>query len=234
MTAPAEPKPDIPPPPTALGAIAGRRTVRRFDPDRPLADEILAALLRLATLAPSPFNLQPWRFVVVRDPRNRRRLRACAFGEARITDAPATLILLGYLEPDRLDLGRAIDRQLGLGAITPDLARRLRAEAPRIWARGDDRAGRAAMLAAATLMIAAEGLGIGSALLDDFDPIQLRQAFGIPDDHAIAGLLALGHPLEGPPFPGRFGLDHVCHAEHFGQPWPEAMKVDGGRRDCDQ
>ncbi len=214
---------DGPPPPTALEAIAARRTIRRFDPDRPVPDDDLRSLLALATLAPSAFNLQPWRFVVVRDLRNRRRLRACTFGEARITEAPVVLIVLGYLEPDRLDLDRVLDRQLDLGAIPPDLARRFRAEVPRLWARGDDRATRAtrpAIHAAATLMIAASAIGLGTALLEEFDPDQVRRAFGIPDDHAIAALLALGHPADRPPFPGRFPLDHTCYAEHFGQPWP--------------
>ena len=73
---------------TTPEAIESRRTTRRFDPDRPLPDSLLERLLTLATRAPSPMNLQPWRFLVVRDPRNRRKLRACTFGESRITDAP--------------------------------------------------------------------------------------------------------------------------------------------------
>ncbi len=227
MTPPvADPGPGGPPPSTALAAIFGRRTIRRFDPDRPVAAASLRALLRLATSAPSPFNLQPWRFVVVQDPRNRRKLRGCTFGEARLAEAPVALIVLGYLHPDRLDLDRVLARQLDLGAIAPDDAARLRAEIPRLWDRGEDRAARAAMLAAATLMIAAESLGLGTALIDDFDPEKVRLAFGIPDDHAIAALLALGHPLESPPFPGRFPLDHACFAEHFGQPWGDAETSD--------
>ena len=75
--------------------------------------------------------------MVVRDPRNRRRLRACTFGESRITEAPAVLIVLAYLHPDRTDLEAVVDRQLDLGAITPEAAARLRATAPRAWARLD-------------------------------------------------------------------------------------------------
>ena len=210
------------PPKTALEAIAGRRTARRFDPDRPLADEALLALIRLATLAPSPANLQPWRFLVVRDPRNRRKLRGCTFGEARITDAPAVLVVLAYLDPDRSDLEAVIAAQVEAGAIPPGQAARLRSEVPRAWARSPDAAIKAAMLAAGTLMIAAEGSGVASAWIEDLDREAARSAFGIPDDHEVCGLIALGFAADPPPFPGRFGVDHVAFDEHFGLPWPPA------------
>ncbi len=222
MNRPLDKRPDGSVPAPAPGAIEARRTARRFDPDRPLPSDLLERLLGLATLASSPSNLQPWRFVVVRTLRNRRRLRACTFGDSRITDAPVVLIVLAYLHPDRTDLDPVVDRMLGLGAISPEGAARLRATASREWSRGDIpalRATRPAMLAAGHLMIAAESLGVASAWLDGFDEVQVRQAFGIPDDHALCGLLALGFAAEAAPFPGRFGLDHACFEEHFGQPW---------------
>src|SRR5689334_330272 len=93
---------------SAPDAIARRRATRRFDPDRPLPDDLLAQILRLATLAPSGFNLQPWRFVVVRSRRNRERLRACAFNQPKITEAPVVLIVLGYHHPHRSHLGTIV------------------------------------------------------------------------------------------------------------------------------
>ena len=158
--------------------------------------------------------------MVVRDPGNRRKLRGCTFGEARITDAPAVLVVLGYLHPHRTDLAAVVDRQLELGAITPEGAARLRSEAPRAWERSPDAALRVPMLAAASLMIAAEAAGVASAWLEDFDREKVRAAFGVPDDHEVCGLIALGFEADPPPFPGRFGPEHVAFDEHFGLPWP--------------
>lgn len=56
-----------------LSAIHQRRATRAFEPvDIP--DEIRNSLLEAATLAPSSFNLQPYRFYWVAAPENRRRV----------------------------------------------------------------------------------------------------------------------------------------------------------------
>jgi nitroreductase len=55
--------------------------------------------------------------------------------------------------------------------------------------------------------------------MEGFEPEKVRAAFGIPEDHTVCCLVALGYPAETKPFPGRFGLADVCYEEHFGQPW---------------
>ena len=57
----------------ALEAIRKRRSVRRYT-DRPVSDEDVAKVLRLALLAPTGHNAQAWSFVVVRDPDRRAKL----------------------------------------------------------------------------------------------------------------------------------------------------------------
>jgi|SRR5271157_2154768 len=84
---------------------------------------------------------------------------------------------------------------------------------PALWAT------RSTMLGAATLILAAESLGLASAPMEGFDPCAVKEALGIPDDHTVCCLVALGYAAEAKPFLGRFGLDEVCYQEHFGQPW---------------
>jgi nitroreductase len=52
---------------TAADAAEHRRSIRSFDA-KPIPEGDLRELLRLAGRAPSAFNAQPWRFVVVQDP----------------------------------------------------------------------------------------------------------------------------------------------------------------------
>src|SRR5262245_36066528 len=123
-----------------LEAIVRRRATCGFDPDRPLSDDLLKRILHLATLAPSGFNLQPWRFIVLRNEWNRRRLRACAFNQPKVSEAPAVLIVLGYHHPHRSHLEAIVNRQRSLGVVTPEGAAEMFARATRAMERLPDRA----------------------------------------------------------------------------------------------
>src|SRR5688500_17131286 len=74
--------------------LLDRRATRSFKPD-PIPAEYVNAILTLGTQAPSGYNLQPWRFLVVREPENRRRLMQAAFGQAKVGEAPVVVVALG-------------------------------------------------------------------------------------------------------------------------------------------
>ena len=59
-----------------------RRTVRHFS-ERPVPREVIEDCLRAASTAPSGANMQPWYFVVVTDPKVKRRIREAAEEEER-------------------------------------------------------------------------------------------------------------------------------------------------------
>jgi nitroreductase len=50
-----------------METIRNRRTIRRFEPD-PVAEEKVQMILEAGRWAPSFSNLQPWRFIVIKDP----------------------------------------------------------------------------------------------------------------------------------------------------------------------
>ena len=74
-----------------------RRATSHFEPDE-VPQEYLDAILKLAAQASSGYNLQPWRFIVVRDAANRKRLQAAAYGQPKIAEAPVVVIALGMKE----------------------------------------------------------------------------------------------------------------------------------------
>jgi iodotyrosine deiodinase len=65
-----------------LECMARRRTVRDFSAD-PVPFELIENAIRVASLAPSGANQQPWKFVVVADPEIKRQIREAAEVEER-------------------------------------------------------------------------------------------------------------------------------------------------------
>lgn len=57
-----------------LEAIKNRRTTNSRFLDKPISDEHIRTIIEAASYAPSHFNSQPWRFVLIRDPERRRHL----------------------------------------------------------------------------------------------------------------------------------------------------------------
>jgi nitroreductase len=71
-----------------------RRATIHFTPD-PVPDEYLNAILLLGAQAPSGYNLQPWRFIVVRQEENKKRLQKVAFNQPKVAEAPVVIIAWG-------------------------------------------------------------------------------------------------------------------------------------------
>ncbi len=105
--------------PTASAAglqetLAWRYATKRFDPSRRIGDADWSALKESLRLAPSSFGLQPWRFVEVRDPQLRTRLKEASWNQSQVTDASHFVVLAADTE---LDV-RAVDRYLDSIAAT--------------------------------------------------------------------------------------------------------------------
>ena len=75
--------------------VAGRRAVRAFLPD-PVPPEVLDRCLDAARLAPSSSNMQPWEFVVIRDPEVRRAADAACLGQRAVREAPLLVAVVAH------------------------------------------------------------------------------------------------------------------------------------------
>jgi nitroreductase len=185
-----------------------RRSVRRFEPDGLLLTrESIEALIEDACAAPSDHNLQPWRFIVVRDRARKEDLYDCAGKQEKVRQASAVVIVCGDAYAERRAPEEARDR-VSNGSLSPaDEARFL--AAVRQAYEGNDLARftlavREPSFAAMALMLLATERGIGSTPIGHFDAGALRRAFGIPERYFPVLLVALGLPaLDGEPLPPR-------------------------------
>jgi len=77
--------------------IAKRRSVRKYQ-ERPLDEEALKRIMKAVSYAPSAKNIQPYVFIMVRDPEVKAKLAAAAFGAKWMAEAPVVLVVLGNVE----------------------------------------------------------------------------------------------------------------------------------------
>ena len=87
-------------------AMEKRHSVRSFAPDKDVPDELLEELLRCACQAPSAGNVQPWRFLVVKDEGTKRKLAEAALGQAFLAEAPVVIVICADLAAHSLSYGQ--------------------------------------------------------------------------------------------------------------------------------
>ena len=75
-------------------AIKERRATPSFE-DVPIHTADLEKIIRAGLEAPSGYNMQPWRFVVVRDAEQKKKLRQAAFGQPKVEQASAVIVACG-------------------------------------------------------------------------------------------------------------------------------------------
>ncbi len=194
---------------TVPDAIASRRSIRKFVQE-PLDQNDLREIIRLASLAPSAWNVQPWRFAVVQDPALKERLREAAYGQAQVTDAPAVIAVYSDMEdvltnaeetahPGLGDDGRAAQRKTFEGVFG----------AQTVEERGQYGL-RQAYIAFGFLLVAARGLGYDTSPMLGFEPAKVRELLGLPEHVQFAGLVALGLRAEEGFAHHRHDLDRIA------------------------
>ena len=195
-------------------AIESRRAIKQFDPDHTLSEAEQDRLIELAMKSPTAFNLQNWRFVVVRDPVQRQAIREVAWDQAQVTDASMLVILCGRRDVWQRDAERvwrdAPDevREMMRGAI--DAYYRDKPQVER------DEVMRSCGIAGQTLMLAAREMGLDSCPMDGFDFDAVGRLIGLPDDHVISFMVAIGRKAADVwPRPGQLGLDDVRLIDRF-------------------
>lgn len=177
-----------------------RISASQFDPSKLLSTQEIEELTRLATLAPTAFNFQNWKFIAVHSPAAKERLKAVSYGQQKIADAAVTFIICGKLEAHK-GLAKAIKPAVDAGIVPQEMADSWVAMAtagheanPQ---RQRDEAIRSASLGSMALMLAAEGMGLVSGPMIGFDPAGVVNEFKLSANDIPAMLVAVGYPAAG-------------------------------------
>ena len=206
---------------TLSQAIAQRRATPSFD-GSPLPDEDLKRILEAGLQAPSGYNMQPWRFIVVRSEDKRRRLRAASYNQAKVEEASAVIVACGDADgwrsgdlEEMLRLGRE-------GGMPENYAEQAKVNIPNFLSNHPDLPmwiNRHVMIAFTTMMLMAEVLGYDTAPMEGFEQERVREVLKLPLSYHVVALLGLGR-LKGSDkfYGGRFNMARTVFAEEFGRP----------------
>ena len=180
---------------TLLKIMRERRSVRKYDPEKPVEEEKINKILEAARLAPSSNNTQPWHFVVVRNEDTREKLSLAApVGAATnkwVRNAPVVIVCC--CRPDLL-LHKSVGRLFDKDFFKPDVA-----------------------IAVEHIVLAAKELGLGTCWVGWIDEKKIKRIIQLPSDSRVLALLPVGYPKgEWPAAKKRKKMDEIVSYERFG------------------
>jgi nitroreductase len=205
-------------------AIIQRRSIKTFKTD-PIAPELLKQLVELTVAAPSSFNMQDWRIILVQDEAQKAALSAASWNQKQIIQAPVTFVFAADPKAGEGDLTEIYEKALQSGAWNEGTVNYFKNAIPQFQAGlGDKRreyAIKDAMIAATHLVLAAESLGLSTCFLNGWIEEQVKEVIGASDDAdlAIAVLVPVGYAAEPRLDPGRLPLPYNVFVDKIDNPY---------------
>lgn len=179
-----------------LDVIQERRSVRIYDPTVKISREEMSEILKLATLAPSSSNLQPWRFLVIDTPELKEKLLPIANNQQQVVEASAVIAVLGDVksfEKAEKIYGQAVEagfmpeetaksfveRTVGMYSSLPsEVARQI------VYTDGG--------LVSMQLMLVARSKGYDTVPMGGYNKAKFVEAFAISEQYVPVMLIAIG------------------------------------------
>ncbi len=182
-----------------LSALRWRYATKQFDPSRVIPADAWNALEESLVLTPSSFGLQPWKFLVVRDPAVRERLKPESWNQPQVTDASHFIVLTARTDLGTSDIDAWIDCLAEVQGQTPENFARLKGmivgfaetmsrETRHAWNV------RQVYIALGQLMTAAAMLGIDTCPMEGISTAAYDRILGLEGSgYATAVACALGY-----------------------------------------
>jgi nitroreductase len=205
-------------------AIIQRRSIKTFKTD-PIAPELLKQLVELTVAAPSSFNMQGWRIILVQDEAQKAALSAASWNQKQIIEAPVTFVFAADATAGERDLTLVYEQALQNGAWNEGTVNYFKNAIPQFQAGlGDKRreyAIKDAMIAATHLVLAAESLGLSTCFMNGWIEEKVKEVIGAADnaDLAIAVLVPVGYAAEPRLDPGRLPLSYNVSIDTINHPY---------------
>lgn len=171
-----------------LRAIKTRRSVRAFT-DQQVTDKEIEKLIDAARWAPSAGNIQPWDFIIVREPQIKQGLCKAALNQEFIEEAPVVIVVC---------------------ANPAQSAQRYGSRGINLYCLQDTAA------ATQNILLAAQATGLSTCWVGSFNEEEAKSVLGAPDGVRPIAIVPVGHAAERPRVRPRKQLTEIMHRETFG------------------
>ncbi|UCH71242.1 MAG: nitroreductase family protein [Candidatus Bathyarchaeota archaeon] len=168
-------------------AIKTRTSIRAFT-NKEVSEEEVRKLIDAARHAPSAGNIQPWEFVVMRDPQRKHRLAAAALDQTFIEEAPVVIVVC------------ANEAQSGVG---------YGARGVTLYCLQDTAA------ATQNMLLTACALGLATCWVGAFDEEEVAKVVNVPRGVRPVAIVPVGHPAEKPSPRSKRSIAEIIHFETF-------------------
>jgi nitroreductase len=168
-------------------ALNNRRSIRKYR-RAPIPEDHLTRILEAAIQAPSAGNLQPWRFVVIRDTRRKIAIAEAALRQSMIAEAPVVIVVCADQQRSKRYYG---ERGVNLFCIQDTSA------------------------AVQNLMLAAFALGLGTCWVGSFDEKKVSSILHAPDGVRPVAIIPVGYTTDHPAPTPRRSLSEIVQEENF-------------------
>ncbi len=149
-------------------AIRKRCSVRQFK-DIIIQDDILHRILEAARWSPSPFNTQPWEFIIIKDKKMLSAISKFARYSGYLAEAP-----------------------MAIAVIVPPVNSKFS------WVENIGETRFAASMAVQNMMLSAWEMGIGTCWVS-IERDKVAEILNVPNTHFVLTVIPLGHPETIPP-----------------------------------
>jgi len=193
---------------TVADSIRARRSMKSFKSD-PIPEATLQELVSLMQDAPSSWNFQPTRVVMIRSMVQKEALAAAAWGQKQILEAPVTFVFAVSIRGWEKNMSEILKSGVSSGAWPQKFADWIGENAPGFQKGLGDKereyAIKDAIIMATTLALAAQSKGYSNCYINGWDEAKVKEIIGAEGDKdiAIALLLPIGLPNSQPKHPGR-------------------------------
>ncbi|MFC0214959.1 nitroreductase family protein [Paenibacillus chartarius] len=197
--------------------LSERHAVKQYQAGHQMPQADLEQLLLSTSQAPSAWNLQHWKLLVIEDQAQKEKLLPIAYGQKQIVESSVVIAVLGDLEANKnapLVFGPGVEAGVLSKEIYDNLIGQIEGayQNPQI---ARDEAIRNASLAAMQLMIAAKAMGYDTCPMGGFDKEKFVEAFNVPARYIPNMLITVGLAAQPARPSGRFPIDQITQKNTF-------------------